>query len=151
MKTSVRMGRVRHFDTPIEVTLRRAVWAQGVRFRTHLKGIPGRPDFGLKTRKVAVFVDGCFWHGCPKCKNLPTTHQEFWREKVAYNQARRRHVRLALEKAGWQIVEVWGHEIERDIERVADRVCKALRSPRLPQPDGRSNRRCQPATVDRRL
>ena len=122
MNTSARMSAVRHFDTPPEMKLRRALWHKGLRFRTHLRGVPGRPDIGLKGRRVAVFVDGCFWHGCPVCYVAPRANAEFWSKKVEYNRTRRRQVRSQLRGSGWTVVEVWGHEVERDLPRTVSRI-----------------------------
>ncbi len=126
MKTSERMSRVRQRDTPIEVALRSAVWRQGGRFRLHLGDVPGHPDFGSRKSKVAVFVDGCFWHGCPTCYKAPTVNARFWKRKITYNRSRRASVKRQLESTGWTVVEVWGHEIERNVNPVANRVMKAL-------------------------
>lgn len=129
MDTSARMKRVRRNDTGLELEVRRALWKRGVPYRVHPKGIVGRPDIGLKGRKVAVFIDGCFWHGCPVCKDYPTTHRDFWRRKFQVNRARRRKVRRALQQAGWVIVEVWGHEVAQDIDSASNRVAQAMKRP----------------------
>jgi DNA mismatch endonuclease, patch repair protein len=129
MDTHTRMGRVRHENTPIEKTLRSAVWRRGARFRVHPSGLPGRPDFVSVSRKVAVFVDGCFWHGCPKCYVAPKERAPFWRAKIEYNRRRRERVRLELRSLGWTVLEVWGHEIEGDIDAVVERVTLALTNP----------------------
>ena len=126
MKTSARMAAVRHFDTPPELRLRRALWKLGVRYRTHLRGVPGRPDLGLKGKRVAVFVDGCFWHGCPRCYVAPKRNADFWARKVRYNRARRRRVLAELKREGWTVVQVWGHEVERDLHRTMLRVRAAF-------------------------
>jgi len=125
-RTSERMARVRRKDTPIELILRRAVWARGARFRLHLQNVPGRPDFGNRRRRVAVFVDGCFWHGCPICRDFPTNNRRLWEQKFRYNRERRLKVRTVLERDGWTVVEVWGHEIWKNLEETADRVAQAL-------------------------
>jgi DNA mismatch endonuclease (patch repair protein) len=127
MRTSDRMSRVHRHDTPIEVALRRAVWKRGVRFRVHLSGVEGRPDFGSKGLKIAVFVDGCFWHGCPMCYVAPNRNAKFWRDKVTYNKRRRREVVRSLEGDGWTVVQVWGHEIDRNLPKVAQRVDRVFR------------------------
>lgn len=124
--TSARMARVRRKDTPIEVKLRKAVWSLGGRYRTQLTDLPGRPDFGSRVRRVAVFVDGCFWHGCPTCYRRPAANAVEWKRKVAYNRARRRMVRRQLKSMDWTVFEVWGHQVNGDLGKVALRVAKAL-------------------------
>ncbi|MCE9635630.1 MAG: very short patch repair endonuclease [Planctomycetes bacterium] len=104
------MRRVRREDTAPEVALRRALHRAGVRFRLHAAGLPGRPDIVLVKARVAVFVDGCFWHGCPEHFVQPKTNSTFWLEKVQTNQERDRRVDGVLRAAGWSVVRVWEHE-----------------------------------------
>lgn len=72
-----------------------------------------RPDFVFPKRKTAVFVDGCFWHGCPKHATQPRTNAKFWREKIAGNRARDRRVNRTLRADGWTVIRVWEHELLR--------------------------------------
>jgi DNA mismatch endonuclease (patch repair protein) len=89
-----------------EIALGKLLWAAGLQgYRKHWPVI-GRPDFAWPGRKVAVFVDGCFWHGCP-CKNMPATNATFWRNKISRNQRRDRRVDRQLRKEGWEAVRVW--------------------------------------------
>lgn len=74
-------------------------------------GVPGRPDFVFRREKVAIFVDGCFWHGCPRHFQAPATRAEFWREKIRGNVRRDRRVRRRLRENGWLVVRVWEHEL----------------------------------------
>ena len=120
--TRRRMSRVRHADTSAELTLRAALRRAGVHYRIGGKGIPGRPDVHSKSRRVAVFVDGCFWHGCPTCDDRPKVRTEFWNAKFEYNQKRRERVRTQLAEMGWRVVEVWEHELRDDADAVAARV-----------------------------
>ncbi|WP_240772896.1 very short patch repair endonuclease [Phragmitibacter flavus] len=76
-----------------------------------------RPDFVFRKARVAVFVDGCFWHGCPKCYVSPKGNQEFWDTKKATNAARDRKVNRILKAAGWKVVRVWEHELKRVNEK----------------------------------
>src|SRR5690242_11731450 len=85
-------------------------------FRTHnLTGwrrkqkLPGRPDFVLRKKRVCVFVDGCFWHGCPKCYQSPKSNSMFWEAKINANRTRDRMVNRDLCKAGWRVVRLWQH------------------------------------------
>jgi DNA mismatch endonuclease (patch repair protein) len=88
-----------------ELALGRILWAAGLRgYRKHWP-IVGRPDFAWPGLKVAVFVDGCFWHGC-SCKYLPRSNKRFWREKIAANMRRDSRVSQRLRRAGWSVVRV---------------------------------------------
>jgi len=74
----------------------------------------GTPDFVFPKQRVALFVDGCFWHGCPKCFRLPTTNTVFWKRKVEANKSRDKLVNFTLRKGGWKIVRVWEHQLRRN-------------------------------------
>ncbi len=82
--------------------------------------LPGRPDFVFQKQRVAVFVDGCFWHGCP-CRSIPATNIQFWKLKIAGNRDRDLAVNIRLKRMGWKIVRFWEHELN-DETRVAGRL-----------------------------
>jgi DNA mismatch endonuclease (patch repair protein) len=89
-----------------EIALGRLLWAAGLRgYRKHWP-VAGTPDFAWPGSKIAVFVDGCFWHGCP-CKTVPATNAAFWRDKIRKNQERDRRVDQQLRREGWVAVRVW--------------------------------------------
>ena len=106
------MSRVRSKDTKPEMSVRRVLWMDGLRYCIHDQTLPGTPDISNKRKKLAVFVDGCFWHGCPECYSEPKTNVNFWRAKVRKNQTRREAVREDLERMGFRVVEIWEHEAE---------------------------------------
>ena len=111
--TSVRMQRQRRRDTSIEVALRSRLHASGLRFRIHQRPLPGlrrEADVVFRRAKVAVFVDGCFWHGCPVHGSNPKRNNEFWRTKIERNTARDRATDQALSADGWLSIRVWEHE-----------------------------------------
>lgn len=118
------MARVRTRDTAPEVALRRALWAAGVRgWRVHPR-VSGRPDFAWLGRRVAVFVDGAFWHGHPDYYRGQSG--TFWDEKIARNRARDERVTAELRAQGWHVVRVWDFEVERDIASCVVRIAQAL-------------------------
>lgn len=104
-----RMRRIRQRDTEPEMLLRKQLTSWGIRYRVCPQSLPGRPDIANVTRRWAVFVHGCFWHGHRGCglATLPKTNREFWRAKLSANRARDRTKRLALEAMGFHVVEVW--------------------------------------------
>jgi len=115
------MSRIRGRDTKPELAVRRYLHARGLRYRLNDPTLPGKPDLALKSRKVAVFVHGCFWHGHNDCKKArtPKTRVEFWSAKVATNKARDQRVVRALRKAGWRVFVVWQCRInEPRLERL---------------------------------
>ncbi|WP_354115318.1 very short patch repair endonuclease [Bradyrhizobium sp. LA7.1] len=85
----------------------------------------GRPDFIFKEKRLAVFVDGCFWHGCPLHGGFPKTNRSFWRQKLTRNSQRDREVNRTLRKLGWTTLRIWQHEL-RTPERVVQRVRRKL-------------------------
>lgn len=105
------MARVRGRDTKPEMLVRRALHAAGLRYRLHAKDLPGKPDIVLPSRRVAVFVHGCFWHRHPdpNCKlaRLPKSRLDFWIPKLEGNRARDERKKAELEALGWTVVEVW--------------------------------------------
>jgi DNA mismatch endonuclease (patch repair protein) len=74
--------------------------------------VPGRPDFVFPARRVAVFVDGCFWHGCPRCKRIPSSNADYWGPKIERNRRRDRTVRASLKKDGWKVLGIWEHQLD---------------------------------------
>ena len=93
-------------------------------WRRHLP-LTGRPDFAFRREHVAVFVDGCFWHQCPKCSNMPVNNHAFWKEKLSKNVERDRRVTRALRYEGWRVLRIWEHDLRRP-ERSIRRLLRAL-------------------------
>jgi DNA mismatch endonuclease (patch repair protein) len=117
-------------DTGPEIALRSELHRRGLRFRKDLPlRVPGRvvrPDVVFTRARVAVFVDGCFWHACPIHGNQPRANTEYWRPKLARNVARDRAVDSALQAAGWRVLRAWEHEPPAS---VADRLWAMLGAP----------------------
>ncbi len=120
--TSARMSRQRRTGTDPELALRRELHRRGLRYfvdRAPIRGQRRRADLVFPRRRVAVYVDGCFWHRCPQHATDPKNNAEWWAAKLAGNVARDRATDAALIAAGWRVVRVWEHE---DPVRAADRV-----------------------------
>ncbi len=125
---SERMSRVRRRDTAPELELRSELHRRGFRYRVDrrpLQGLPSRADLVFGPAKVAVYVDGCFWHSCPEHGTMPRSNEAFWRQKLSRNQERDATVNATLAAAGWTVVRVWEHE---EIALAADRVEAAIRA-----------------------
>ncbi|MCC5878243.1 MAG: DNA mismatch endonuclease Vsr [Candidatus Sumerlaeia bacterium] len=84
--------------------------------------LPGKPDFSFPKRRVVLFVDGCFWHRCPKCYRKPATNAEFWEAKIGRNVERDREVGRELRQRGWTVLRVWEHELKTGLPRRVFRV-----------------------------
>nr|VFJ88185.1 MAG: T/G mismatch-specific endonuclease [Candidatus Kentron sp. H]VFJ90197.1 MAG: T/G mismatch-specific endonuclease [Candidatus Kentron sp. H]VFJ96564.1 MAG: T/G mismatch-specific endonuclease [Candidatus Kentron sp. H] len=121
------MSRVRGRDTKPELLLRKALWARGARYRLHA-GLPGKPDLVFPGKRLAVFVDGCFWHGCPIHGGIPATNRAFWEKKLGDNVARDRRMDAKLAEMGWRVLRIWAHEIKQDTGAVVEKVMTATPS-----------------------
>ena len=126
-----RMRRQKRTGTKPELALRRILHARGLRYRVDrpigLDGLRRKADVTFVGARVAVFVDGCYWHGCPLHGTTPKSNEEWWVEKIAANARRDRDTDDRLGAAGWTVVRAWEHE---DPAEVADRVEAAVRAAR---------------------
>lgn len=114
------MSRIRGKDTGIEVSVRKALFARGFRYRKNDKRLPGKPDIVLPKYKCAIFVNGCFWHmhaGCPNAR-LPKSNVEFWKNKLEKNAQKDKLNTQLLESDGWRVINVWECELDSDFEGV---------------------------------
>lgn len=129
-EASTRMKRVRQQNTSAEAALRRELYACGLRYRVQVPVLakPRRvADVAFSGLRVAVFVDGCFWHGCPVHATWPKANADFWRSKILANKERDRDTDQRLREDGWVVVRAWAHE---DPSAVASRVVSVVRSRR---------------------
>jgi DNA mismatch endonuclease (patch repair protein) len=121
------MAAIRAKDTKPELALRAALRLAGATgYRLHRKDIPGRPDMAFIRWKLAVFVDGVFWHGHPDHWNPDKASSDYWRNKIARNIKRDRAADEALREMGWAVVRVWDHDVENGLDGCVGRVTDAL-------------------------
>jgi DNA mismatch endonuclease (patch repair protein) len=122
------MQAIRSRDTVPEQLIRRLVHAQGLRYRVAARPLPDlrrTADLVFRPAKVAVFIDGCYWHGCPEHYVPPKTNSGYWSDKVARNMARDRDTNEQLKKAGWLVLRFWEHEPPDECAtQIADEVRK---------------------------
>ena len=107
------MSRIRGKNTKPELIVRRLLHRLGYRFRLHQKDLPGQPDVVLRKYKTAIFIHGCFWHGCEKCDRgirIPKTNTEFWIKKIAENRGRDTDALVKIRNLGWQVIVLWACE-----------------------------------------
>jgi len=121
------MRRVRGKDTSEERMLRRELHRRGLRYRLHAPDLPGKPDIVFRRARVAVFVDGAFWHGHPERCRLPATNREYWARKIERNAARDARVRRELAQMGWRVVRLWDFEVRGSVRRCGARVERVVR------------------------
>jgi DNA mismatch endonuclease (patch repair protein) len=135
-----RMQRTHGRDNAFEKSVRSQLYARGVRYRIHYP-VPGMKritcDLAMPSLRIAVFLDGCFWHGCEAHPPSVKKNAEFWLEKIARNQARDIRVREHLESIGWTALRFWEHEAA---ETIVDRIVSAVNAPRASKgsPRGRT-------------
>lgn len=136
-ETSRRMAKVRQKDTAAEVTLRRELYRNGLRYRVDYEVLkkPRRvADVAFPGLKIALFVDGCFWHGCPEHATWPKQNAEFWRQKIEANRLRDADTNSRLLDIGWTVLRFWEHEspikvTETVVQTVAEARAKRCTSP----------------------
>jgi len=118
-------------DTAPEIAVRSALHRRGLRFRKHVRPVPGLActvDVVFPTERLALFIDGCYWHSCPEHATAPITNSEWWHAKLTATRERDERNTKALTEAGWQVVRVWEHE---DPSFVADKIAQTVEGLRL--------------------
>ena len=127
------MSRIRGRDTGPELAIRKRLYAARVRYRVDYRCHGIRADIALPGIRLAVFIDGCFWHGCPLHATKPRNNATFWRKKLAGNAARDRRQTAALVRAGWTVLRFWEHAVETDPEQVVRKIMSSIVRARRPQ------------------
>jgi DNA mismatch endonuclease (patch repair protein) len=122
------MSRIRsHGNAATEIRFIRLLKDSGITGWRRGHRLYGSPDFVFLKFRLAVFVDGCFWHGCPRCYSEPKSNRVFWRRKIVANRKRALVVKRALRESGWRVLRVWQHELKRKNEaRLLGRIQRAL-------------------------
>ena len=124
--TRERLERQPRRDTKPELAVRRELHRRGFRFRLDVRAsesIRSRPDIVFTRARVAVFVDGCFWHGCTEHGSIPKNNREWWMKKLRTNEERDARTTTTLEAEGWKVIRIWEHELVNEaVERVAAAV-----------------------------
>ncbi|MGQ7853384.1 very short patch repair endonuclease [Pedobacter sp. WC2501] len=118
------MANIKGKNTKAEVLLRKALWANGIRFRIHVKNMPGKPDIVIRKYRLAIFVDGSFWHGFQWQKKKLTikSNAKFWIPKIERNMQRDRINQKSLEEAGYTVMRFWDHDIKTDLKKCLNQV-----------------------------
>ncbi len=120
------MSRIKGKDTGLEKRVRSELHRRGLRFRKHVKELPGKPDIVFGKAKVAVFVDGDFWHGYD-FSSWENKVSDFWKGKISKNRERDLKNHQELSELGWTVIRLWQHEVEKDFEDCIDRIISAVR------------------------
>ena len=121
------MQSIRSADTKMEVELRKALYAKGLRFRKNVKGLVGTPDIALKSKKIAIFLDSCFWHVCPIHFRKPSSNNSYWEKKVKMNKDRDARVSNFYQAQHWRILRFWEHELTHSFQNVLNKAYRELK------------------------
>jgi DNA mismatch endonuclease (patch repair protein) len=117
------MQRIRKTNTSPELALRKALWSAGVRGYRLYVNLPGRPDIVFRAARIAIFVDGCFWHRCSICKiPLPRSNRSYWLPKMKRNTARDRRANKELTASGWLVLRFWEHSVHAEADLIARQI-----------------------------
>lgn len=123
---SYNMSNIRGKNTGPEVKLRKLLWSAGIRgYRIHYK-LPGKPDIVFTKKKIAIFIDGCFWHKCPICFQEPETRKEFWMKKILSNIDQDVKVNTQLKEMEWTVIRIWEHEIKKNPSSIIETIREKL-------------------------
>lgn len=123
-KRSKVMSAIKSKHTKPELLLRRELWAKGYRYRIHYG--KEKIDIAFPGKKVAIFVDGCFWHGCPLHGHIPKSNRKYWVPKLKKNRERAKKKDLALMRGGWKVIHIWEHDL-LDRKLQIDKLSKLLK------------------------
>lgn len=130
------MQHIRSKDTSIEIRLRKALWAAGIRYRKNYSVLPGKPDIAITRWKIAVFCDSSFWHGRDfETKKPVATNYEYWDKKIRRNMERDREVDQALRALDWLVLRFWDIEINKHLEECVNTVKEAVAEQKMEMND----------------
>jgi DNA mismatch endonuclease (patch repair protein) len=130
-EVSERMSKVRNKDTAAEMAIRSELHARGFRYRVNLRTPEAgrsRPDIAFTKQRIAVFVDGCFWHKCPDHATFPKSNEQWWSDKLDINVRRDRSIDSALTEIGWTVLRIWEHENPKEaVDKIVAAVNRSTR------------------------
>ncbi len=120
------MRAVKSSNTKLEKLVRSALWRNGLRFRIKNK-LPGKPDMVFKGAKTVIFIDSCFWHGCPEHCRMPSSNTEYWNKKIQRNEKRDNEINKIYENLDWNIIRIWEHELKTDPAKTLEKLENHIR------------------------
>ncbi len=109
-KRSEIMSKIKSKNTKLELDFRKKIWNKGLRYRLHYN-IHGKPDLVFVSKKIAIFIDSCFWHKCPKHFRQPKSNKKYWIPKIKRNLTRDKEINKLLKKEGWKVLRFWEHDL----------------------------------------
>jgi len=121
-KRSEIMSRIRGSDTSFEERFRKSLWGAGLRYRKNVKKLVGKPDIYFASKKLVVFLDSCFWHGCKDHCRMPSSNVEYWEKKISRNKKRDKEVTKYYKDNGFKIIRIWEHELKANFKKKIEEV-----------------------------
>lgn len=118
-KRSKIMGSIKGRDNLLELKFEKILKDAGLKFKRNAEELPGKPDVVFKNKKIIIFVDGCFWHGCKKHFSLPKSNQWFWKNKIEGNINRDKSINKFYKNMGWRVLRIWQHDMTRKSNKIA--------------------------------
>jgi len=122
------MRKIKAKDTKLEKLVRSEMWRRGYRYQKNVRGLVGKPDMVFPGMKTAVFIDSCFWHGCPKHLRVPKSNVDYWSNKIKKNKQRDEAINREYKNSGWQVVRIWEHDIKTSLEETMRKLAQILDS-----------------------
>jgi len=115
------MGKIRSKNTGIEKQIKKILWKKGLRYRKNNTKLYGKPDLSNQSKKIIIFIDSCFWHGCPKHLRVPEKNKKYWLNKIAKNQERDKSVNKYYKNRKWKLFRIWEHDLKNQ-KRLEEKI-----------------------------
>ena len=125
-KRSAIMRRVKSNETSLEIKLRKRLWREGIRYRKNAASLFAKPDISNKSKRIVIFIDSCFWHGCGEHLRMPKSNIDYWTHKIEKNKKRDHIVNLFYREKGWKVLRIWEHQLRRHPEKTIDTILKVF-------------------------
>jgi len=119
------MSHIKRKDTKAELSFRKAIWNKGIKGYRIDVNLPGRPDIFFPRYKIAVFIDGCFWHKCPKCYSEPKSNKDYWLSKIDRNVERDKENEIKLNQNDIDVIRFWEHDVKQNLDNIVDEFINA--------------------------
>ena len=123
-KRSEIMRAIKGRDTKIEELFRKSLWRMGYRYRKNVASLYGKPDVVFTRKKIAIFIDSCFWHGCPYHCRMPHSNRAYWFRKIKRNKERDKEATKQLRKDGWKVLRFWEHSIHYNLAKCTKKIAE---------------------------
>ncbi|WP_261134881.1 very short patch repair endonuclease [Bacillus sp. Marseille-Q3570] len=123
---SKNMKSVKSSGSKLENSITKALWGKGFRFRKNVNNLFGKPDIAIKKYKIVIFIDSCFWHGCPTHSTIPHKNHDFWKRKINGNIKRDNEVTKYYKDKGWNILRIWEHDIKRNQNKSINEIIEFI-------------------------